>query len=46
MMLLHEVGDDEGGTLNKDHDTLDIPAAQWTRILPLKRLSSTILKNL
>jgi hypothetical protein len=34
ILFFHDVGDDEGGGLYGYLNTLEIPAAQWTSILP------------
>lgn len=39
----HDVGDDKGGTLDGGRSTLEMPAAQCTRMLPLLMLVSTRL---
>ena len=39
----HDVGDDKGGALGKRRGTLEMPAAQCTRMLPLLMLVSTRL---
>jgi hypothetical protein len=37
VVLLHVVGDDEGGGLNRSSDTLEMPAPQCTRTEPRLR---------
>lgn len=43
VVLLHDVGDDEGGGLNKEGGTREMPAAQWTRTAPSSSLRSMVV---
>jgi hypothetical protein len=40
-VLAHDIRDDEGGALGGGGSTREMPAAQWTRMLPVRILCST-----